>query len=77
MPEMIPVVSSTIRYIGYRNETENIKSRLTVIFNSGTRYYYYGVPRDLWDRFKEAESVGQFFIRHIKGLFDYQKSGKP
>lgn len=74
--EIIPVVSSTIKAMGYDEETEHIKSRLTVIFNSGTRYTYYDVPRDLWKRFKEAESAGQFFVRHIKGIFDYQKSGR-
>lgn len=69
MPEMIPIVSSTIKAIGYREETESIKSQLTVIFAGGARYTYAGVSRDLWDRFKDAESVGRFFAREIKPAF--------
>lgn len=70
MLEMIPVVSSTIKAIGYREETESIKARLTVIFNSGGRYNYDGVPQDLWERLKDAESVGRFFAREIKSRFE-------
>lgn len=69
MPEMIPVQSSTIRSIEYQEETEHMKSQLTVIFTSGARYVYDGVPLKLWERFKEAESVGQFFVREIKPVF--------
>ena len=69
MTEIIPVVSSTIKSIGYQEETEHIKSQLIVIFTSGTRYVYAGVPRELWERFKDAESVGRFFAREIKPAF--------
>jgi hypothetical protein len=69
MSEMIPVVSSTIKAIGYDEESESIKSRLTVIFAGGARYVYPGVPRELWERFKDAESVGRFFAREIKPAF--------
>jgi hypothetical protein len=68
--EFHPVVSSTIKSIGYQQETENIKSHLTVIFNSGARYTYTGVPLDLWVRLKEAESVGRFFAQEIKPIFE-------
>lgn len=67
--EFHPVVSSTIKSIGYEQETENIKSHLTIIFNSGARYTYAGVPLDLWNRFREAESVGRFFAQEIKPAF--------
>ncbi|MDI6754733.1 MAG: KTSC domain-containing protein [Thermodesulfobacteriota bacterium] len=69
MTEMIPVASSTIRSIGYDEETEHVKSRLTVVFNSGAKYVYEGVPRELWERFKETESVGRFFVQEIKNSF--------
>lgn len=65
MPEMIPVASSTIIRIEYDEETE----RLTVVFNSGARYTYEGVPHELWERFRDAESVGRFFIQEIKNTF--------
>ena len=73
--EIIPIVSSTIKAIGYREETESIKSQLTVIFVGGARYTYAGVPRELWNRFKEAESVGRFFAREIKPVFPGAKQG--
>lgn len=69
MPHMITVASSTIKAVGYREATENLKPVLTVVFNSGARYEYPGVPRDLWERFKEAESVGRFFVQEIKPAF--------
>lgn len=69
MPNLITVASSTIKAIGYQEETEHMKSRLTVIFNNGARYAYEGVPRDLWDRFRDAESVGRFFVKEIKSVF--------
>lgn len=74
--ELHHVVSSTIKAIGYDEETENIKSRLTVIFASGARYTYAGVPPELWGRFKEAESVGRFFAREIKPHFFGAKQGE-
>lgn len=69
MPEMLSVVSSTIKAIGYRAETENMKSQLTVIFAGGARYIYVDVPIDLWKRFRKAESAGEFFAREIKPAF--------
>ena len=74
MTEMIKVVSSTIKSIGYDEESESMKSRLTVIFAFGTRYTYAGVPREPWKRFKEAESAGKFFAREIKTVYEGVKS---
>lgn len=74
MTEMIPIVSSTIKSIGYDEESESMKSRLTVIFAGGARYTYAGVPLELWKRFKEAESAGKFFAREIKPVYEGVKS---
>lgn len=73
--EGISVVSSTIKSIGYDEESEHAKSRLTVIFTSGARYIYADVPLELWERFKEAESVGRFFAREIKPVFPGKREG--
>ena len=72
--EMISVASSTIKAIGYRAETENMKSQLTVIFAGGARYIYADVPIDLWKRFRKAESAGKFFAREIKPVYEGVKS---
>lgn len=69
MTTMFAVVSSTIQAIGYQEETENRKPQLTIIFNNGAQYIYEGVPKELWDEFREAESVGRFFIQRIKPYF--------
>jgi len=74
MPEMISVGSTTISYIGYEPETENIKSRLIVIFKSGGRYTYEDVPADLWERFRTSPSKGRFFAEEIKHNYRFRRS---
>ena len=70
MTEMISVVSSTIKSISYDEESESMKSQLTVIFAGGARYTYVDVPLDLWKRFRKAESAGKFFAREIKPVYE-------
>ena len=74
MTEMISVDSTTIRSIGYDPETENIKSRLTVIFNSGGEYVYEGVPKELWNRLRMAKSIGRLFVQEIKHNYRFKRS---
>lgn len=70
MPKMIPVDSSTIREIGYDVE----EHRLIVVFNSGGRYSYDGVPVDLWDKFLTSKSKGRFFAEEIKHNYRFKRS---
>lgn len=34
-------------------------------------YLYKDVPKDLWIRFKQADSLGSFYNRQIKGRYEY------
>lgn len=65
---MIPVESSLIKAIGYDKETE----KLTVEFKRGGQYSYYGVSPETYDNFRQAESIGKFFLMEIKGLFPFE-----
>lgn len=62
------VVSSTIRSAKYENE------KLEIAFNSGGVYVYSGVPRSLYQGLSEATSPGKFFLEHIKGKYEFQKT---
>ncbi|MBE1529873.1 hypothetical protein GGC65_004329 [Sphingopyxis sp. OAS728] len=36
-------------------------------------YFYFGVPRNLFERLCSAPSAGQFFNEHIKGRFQFER----
>lgn len=61
------VTSSNISRIGHDGED------MLILFNSGVAYRYKAVPKVVYELAAEAESVGQFFHRHIKGQFTYEK----
>ena len=67
MPEMIPVSSSLIAAVGYDEE----KEELHVEFHKGnlTKYVYKGVTRAVYDALMEAQSIGTFFLRNVKGQY--------
>lgn len=62
------VESSQIRSIGHDAD----KSMLEIEFNDGSVYQYANVPEELHERLMQADSVGSFFSKIIKG-----KSGYP
>lgn len=62
----MPVVSSSaIRQI----EFDELTHRLYVTFTSGSIYTYYGVPRNVYERFMRAPSKGTFFNDYIKDRY--------
>lgn len=62
--------SENISYIAY-NENKQI---LQVTFHNENCYEYYGIPVDIWVKFKnEEESKGKFLHENIKGKFRYSK----
>ena len=46
---------------------------LSVTFKSGGEYHYDGVPQDVVDGLKKAESAGKYLSSNIKGVFKYSK----
>lgn len=62
-------------------ESSNIKSIvyqpalkvLQVSFKNGRIYWYYNVPREVYDNFASASSKGQYFWSTVKDKFTYKR----
>jgi hypothetical protein len=67
---MIPVTSSQIKSVGYRDNT------LFIEFTKGSVYSYANVPETFFEALKKAESVGKYFASEIKGKFEFTKTDK-
>lgn len=63
-----PVDSSMMSHIGY----DPASTTLTVLFHSGKRYDYAGVPPEVYERFLAASSQGSFFRNEIDGCYEYR-----
>jgi len=59
--EMYPVASSQIQAIGH-----NEKTSLLIKFTNGSVYRYENFSFKHFLTFREAESIGSYFYRHIK-----------
>ncbi len=60
--------SSQVKAFGHDPATNT----LVVEFNSGV-YHYAGVPAEVFEEMKKAESVGRFLGQSIKGKFEFSK----
>lgn len=58
-----PVKSGFIKAMGWEEGT------LEIQFSNEEVWQYMGVPPDLWEGLRIAESHGKFFHLHIKGQF--------
>jgi hypothetical protein len=67
--KMKPAFSSTIHEFSYDEDTQ----KLTIIFSGGSRYVYSGVPKEVVEGFRAAESRGKFFGREIKHIYPVKK----
>jgi len=47
--------------------------RLQLWFRNGTIYQYLDVPPDIFESLLAAESKGQYFNRHIRDQFHYNR----
>jgi lysyl-tRNA synthetase class 2 len=61
--------SSVVREIAYNAP----RQELYVIFSEGREYVYYGVPSEVYERFRNAESWGQFVNKEIKRRYFYRR----
>jgi hypothetical protein len=52
---------------------DEAKRRLRVFFISGIAYDYMNVPKDLYDKLRNAISKGKFLNKHIKGRYAFEK----
>ena len=51
------------------------RRQLDLLFTSGRRYVYWGVPMALATGFAEAESKGRFYNREIRNRFPCREVG--
>lgn len=49
------------------------KKLLTITFNSGATYEYYDVPMEVTDGIIQADSLGKYFDKNIKGIYNYRR----
>ncbi len=68
---MIPVVSSNVESIGYDESTQTLRVR----FLTGTTYDYKNVLSMEFEQLKNAQSVGSYLNRNIKGNYAYERVG--
>jgi KTSC domain len=61
--------SSVIRAFWYHPQD----ARLEILFQSGRRYSYHGVPPQLAEAMRQSFSKGEFFNAHIRDHFAYTR----
>ncbi len=64
-----PEQSSNVREIGYDAKSMT----MTVTFRNAQAYQYFDVPQDIWQQALEAQSIGSFMAKVIKGNYRYSK----
>lgn len=68
-PVLHAVDSSDIARVGY----DEAKKQLWVKFHQGGTYVYSGVPSQVHQAMINADSVGSYFHRSIKSVYDWRK----
>ena len=52
------------------------RRELDIVFQSRRRYTYRDVPEDTYEAMKAAFSKGEFFNRHIRDHFAFERNGE-
>lgn len=63
------IESSNIESFGY--EVQN--SLLGISFKSGGLYFYFGVPKNIFEALQQANSKGSYFSQNIKDRYQFTK----
>lgn len=66
---LIPVESKTFDGVMYQRRA----MALTLLFDSGAEYKYLNVPASVFYEFLNARNKGQFFHRHIRPIYPYER----
>ena len=64
--------SSVIRSYHY----DRRRRALDIVFQSRRRYTYRDVPEETYEAMKVAFSKGEFFNRHIRDHFTFERNGE-
>jgi len=70
--EWVHVESSLIEKVSYDPKNED----LWVEFKNGERYHYFEVPYPVYRHLIDAESVGKFFHKEIRGKDYHWEKGE-
>lgn len=66
------VESSMITSIGFDSDTSTLEIEFKT---NGAVWQYYDVPESIYYGFIGSDSVGKFFLAHIKGQYSENKVG--
>ena len=61
--------SSVIRFFRY----DTAKRQLLIVFQSGRRYVYRDVPKEIHDGMRASLSKGEYFNAHIRDRYAYER----
>lgn len=62
--------SSQVSITWYFPDTQALR----VNFRTGAEYRYDKVPREVWEKLKNATSIGKFINSEIKGKYEFVKT---
>lgn len=68
--KFVSVESSQISRIGYSEEHRVLAIEF---IRNDALYYYFNVPKDIFDEMIKAESTGRYLGSEIKGKYSYKK----
>lgn len=66
---LFSVSSSNIEKIGYDERSLELR----VILKDGASYTYVGVPKHLFEEFRDAPSLGSYLNRKLRGIYEFRK----
>lgn len=64
MAQMIPVVSTAVKRVGYDDGALIVEWK-----SSGSTTIYVGVPERIWQQLQAADSKGRFIAAHLRGKY--------
>ncbi|MGH8174925.1 MAG: KTSC domain-containing protein, partial [Steroidobacter sp.] len=64
--------STVIRSFKY----DAARKELLIVFQSGRRYIYEGVPEETFEALRSSFSKGEFFNEHIRENFPFKRDGE-
>jgi hypothetical protein len=63
------VNSTNVKFASYQTETKT----LSVTFKNGTIYEYYGVPWEVFTKFRMSTSQGKFLNTKLNKVYEFKK----
>ena len=62
--------STFIARIGYDADTQTLALQM---HNCSDVFHYQNVPANIYEDFRNADSIGRYFVHHIKGQYPAQR----